>query len=228
MGQLFILDARSRSLFSFTMLSAFSLLLAFKAVSPSALAEPLHGFGYVPTTLQNILSNTHGSNLYSYPTDLTRGIVPVSLFFNPLAHLVSLILKQKPIHSHNDYWHDIPFYSALSHGAISVEADVWLVNGTLYVSIQFPNSVDCAARRTFPIRFPFRICICTCDKSLHAVLSGFFGFAFCRLHALLAFQIISATEAVSCMKTFLCGVVSERLLVFRASFPFERSPPREI
>ncbi|TID22782.1 Phosphoribosylformylglycinamidine synthase [Venturia nashicola] len=66
-------------------------------------------------TLQNILANTHGSNLYTYPTDLTRGIVP------------------KPIHSHNDYWRDVPFYSALSAGAISVEADVWLINGTLYV-----------------------------------------------------------------------------------------------
>lgn len=46
-----------------------------------------------------------------------------------------LKLKQKPLHSHNDYWHDIPFYTALSYGAISIEADVWLVNGTLYVSM---------------------------------------------------------------------------------------------
>lgn len=32
----------------------------------------------VSNALQNILSNTHGSDLYTYPTDLTRGIVPVS------------------------------------------------------------------------------------------------------------------------------------------------------
>ncbi|KAI9830357.1 MAG: hypothetical protein M1819_005738 [Sarea resinae] len=69
----------------------------------------------VSSTLQNILANTHGSPLYTYPTDLTRGIVP------------------KMIHSHNDYWRDIPFYSALSVGAVSVEADVWLYNDTLYV-----------------------------------------------------------------------------------------------
>ncbi|KAI9843403.1 MAG: hypothetical protein M1837_006429 [Sclerophora amabilis] len=100
----------------------------------------------VPSTLGNILANTHQSPLYSYPTDLTRGIVPVK------------------IHSHNDYWRDVPFYSgsllpprlpfpilppwirttgevqradsgelALSVGAISVEADVWLYNETLYV-----------------------------------------------------------------------------------------------
>lgn len=30
-------------------------------------------------------------------------------------------------------WRDVPFYSALSVGAISIEADVWLYNGTLFV-----------------------------------------------------------------------------------------------
>lgn len=47
--------------------------------------------------------------------DLTRGIIP------------------KAIHSHNDYWRDLPVYTALSVGCISIEADVWLVNGTLYI-----------------------------------------------------------------------------------------------
>lgn len=44
-----------------------------------------------------------------------------------------MVFLQKAIHSHNDYWRDIPFYSALSVGCVSVEADVWLYNGTLYV-----------------------------------------------------------------------------------------------
>ncbi|KAF2734619.1 hypothetical protein EJ04DRAFT_512328 [Polyplosphaeria fusca] len=69
----------------------------------------------VSSTLQNILKNTDGSNKYSYPTDFTRGIIP------------------KPLHSHNDYWRDVPFYTGLSYGAVSTEADVWLINGTLYV-----------------------------------------------------------------------------------------------
>ncbi|KAK5953483.1 hypothetical protein OHC33_005427 [Knufia fluminis] len=69
----------------------------------------------ISSSLQNILANTHGSDLYTYPTDLTRGIIP------------------KPIHSHNDYWRDVPFYSALSVGCVSVEADVWLYNETLHV-----------------------------------------------------------------------------------------------
>lgn len=65
--------------------------------------------------LQNILMNTDKSDKYHYPTDFTRGIVP------------------KPFHSHNDYWRDVPFYTGLSYGAVSTEADVWLINGTLYV-----------------------------------------------------------------------------------------------
>lgn len=32
----------------------------------------------VTSTLQNILANTHQSEGYKYPTDLTRGIIPVS------------------------------------------------------------------------------------------------------------------------------------------------------
>ena len=65
--------------------------------------------------LQNILANAGQGPYYTYPTDLTQEIVP------------------KQFHSHNDYWRAIPFYSALSVGAISVEADVWLYNGTLYI-----------------------------------------------------------------------------------------------
>ena len=65
--------------------------------------------------LQAILFHAHSGPLYTYPTDLTQGIIP------------------KALHSHNDYWRPLPFYSALSVGAVSVEADVWLVNGTLYV-----------------------------------------------------------------------------------------------
>lgn len=64
--------------------------------------------------LQRILANT-GAPQYQYPTQLTQDIVP------------------KAIHSHNDYWRQIPLYSALSAGAVSVESDVWLSNGTLYV-----------------------------------------------------------------------------------------------
>ncbi|KAF2280009.1 uncharacterized protein EI97DRAFT_498301 [Westerdykella ornata] len=84
------------------------LSLAISGASAAAIPD-------VSSTLQNVLKNTDRSNSYRYPTDFTRGIVP------------------KAIHSHNDYWRDVPFYTALSYGAISIEADVWLINGTLYV-----------------------------------------------------------------------------------------------
>jgi len=60
------------------------------------------------------LQNTSAAP-YQYPTDFTQGIVP------------------KAFHSHNDYWRQFPLFSALSVGAVSVEADVWLYNGTLHV-----------------------------------------------------------------------------------------------
>jgi len=65
--------------------------------------------------LDTILSHAQGNPLYTYPTSLTQGIIP------------------KAFHSHNDYWRPVPFYSALSVGAVSIEADVWLYNGTLHV-----------------------------------------------------------------------------------------------
>lgn len=42
-------------------------------------------------------------------------------------------ITRQAIHSHNDYWRAKPFWTALSNGVVSVEADVWLYNGTLYV-----------------------------------------------------------------------------------------------
>jgi len=87
-----------------------SLVTALLAVGANAVVIP-----YYSDALQNILKNTDGNEKYKYPTDFTREIVP------------------KPFHSHNDYWRDIPFYSGLSYGSISTEADVWLIDGVLYV-----------------------------------------------------------------------------------------------
>ncbi|KAF8898655.1 hypothetical protein BD779DRAFT_1430808 [Infundibulicybe gibba] len=63
------------------------------------------------------ISSLESSNspLLKYPTQLTQNIVP------------------KPIHSHNDYWRDVPLLTAVSFGVASVEADVWLVDGDLFV-----------------------------------------------------------------------------------------------
>ncbi|KAK6335678.1 Altered inheritance of mitochondria protein 6 [Orbilia brochopaga] len=55
------------------------------------------------------------TGLGSYPSSFTRGIEP------------------KPLHSHNDYWRDVPLYQGLSVGAISTEADVYAIDGELLV-----------------------------------------------------------------------------------------------
>ncbi|TLD18092.1 hypothetical protein PspLS_10552 [Pyricularia sp. CBS 133598] len=69
----------------------------------------------IPPQLRDILSNATGNPLYQYPTSLTQDIIP------------------KGMHSHNDYWRPVPFYSGLAHGAISTEADVWLYGDELHV-----------------------------------------------------------------------------------------------
>jgi len=95
---------RYLSMHAYYAAAAFTLAVSVSAVNPD-----------VSPALQNILNQGHQAPLYTYPTSLTQGIVP------------------KLIHSHNDYWRDVPFYSAISVGAVSVEADVWLYNGTLYI-----------------------------------------------------------------------------------------------
>ncbi|KAJ5926999.1 hypothetical protein N7516_008772 [Penicillium verrucosum] len=90
-------------------------MLFLASVVVALLAGPDPAIGAIPSSLQSILKNTHGSKDYGYPTDLTRDLLPI------------------PVHSHNDYWRDEPFYTGLSHGCTSTEADVWLFNGTLYV-----------------------------------------------------------------------------------------------
>ncbi|KXN89950.1 Altered inheritance of mitochondria protein 6 [Leucoagaricus sp. SymC.cos] len=82
-----------------------------------------------PSILQDIAHlESSKSNLLQYPTQLTQGIVP------------------KAIHSHNDYWRDVPLLTAVSLGVASVEADVWLVNGELFVGHE-PAAL--AKQRTF-------------------------------------------------------------------------------
>ncbi|GAA5880885.1 hypothetical protein JCM3774_003231 [Rhodotorula dairenensis] len=57
-------------------------------------------------------------------------------------------IPQRKIHSHNDYWRDVPVYEALSLGVRSIEADVWLnpKDQRLYVS---HNVAALTAARTF-------------------------------------------------------------------------------
>lgn len=63
------------------MLSATCALLALAPLitaTPTIQQSQSSQYPDVSSSLQNILDNTHGSDLYTYPTDLTRGIIPVS------------------------------------------------------------------------------------------------------------------------------------------------------
>jgi len=51
----------------------------------------------------------------------------------PFGGLLTTGVVPKRIHSHNDYLRAVPLYEALSFGVVSVEADVWLVNGQLLI-----------------------------------------------------------------------------------------------
>ncbi|EIM92651.1 uncharacterized protein STEHIDRAFT_89836 [Stereum hirsutum FP-91666 SS1] len=91
----------------------------FSKLSVSVLTV-LSGFWVTVTAKPGVdqyIANLEASNssLLQYPTQFTQSIVP------------------KQIHSHNDYWRDVPLFTALSFGVASVEADVWFINNTLYV-----------------------------------------------------------------------------------------------
>ncbi|KAF8078538.1 hypothetical protein FPV67DRAFT_1688677 [Lyophyllum atratum] len=85
-----------------------SLICALLGSLASGLAKP-----GILKQIQSLQSSN--SSLLRYPTQFTQDIVP------------------KAIHSHNDYWRDVPLLTAISFGVASVEADVWLVDGQLLV-----------------------------------------------------------------------------------------------
>lgn len=70
--------------------------------------------------LQQVLSSQGGDeSLIRYPTDLTRDLMPVREAFDtkilPGVKRLRLKTSQKYLHSHNDYWRDIPFYSGMRY-----------------------------------------------------------------------------------------------------------------
>ncbi|TCD61318.1 hypothetical protein EIP91_008646 [Steccherinum ochraceum] len=74
-------------------------------------------FSCAKATIDQQIMSLENSNpgFLQYPTQLTQNVMP------------------KFIHSHNDYWRDVPLLEAISLGVMSVEADVNLFNGTLFI-----------------------------------------------------------------------------------------------
>lgn len=65
----------------------------------------------------------------------------ITLLFLLFANNIYSQIKPLPnAHAHNDYEHTRPLLDALAHGFTSVEADVHLIDGELYVSHNKPSS----------------------------------------------------------------------------------------
>lgn len=59
-------------------------------------------------------------------------VVPAA--FGPVAGAKERVRPLEQAHAHNDYEHARPLFDALDHGFTSVEADIWPVNGELWVA----------------------------------------------------------------------------------------------
>ncbi|KAK6459241.1 uncharacterized protein RJT20DRAFT_124435 [Scheffersomyces xylosifermentans] len=66
--------------------------------------------------------STDPSPLLNY--DGSGNTTPV-LPFNYTVEGLTRDVYVKPLHSHNDYWRELPLFDALSIGAVSIESDVW-------------------------------------------------------------------------------------------------------
>jgi hypothetical protein len=58
------------------------LMLFLTGIVVALVAGPVPAIGAITSSLQSILKNTHGSNEYEYPTDLTRNLLPVSTYLD--------------------------------------------------------------------------------------------------------------------------------------------------
>lgn len=76
---------------------------------------------------------------------------------SPLHPTRSTVQPLERAHAHNDYEHDRPLFDALDHGFTSVEADVWLVDGQLYIGHDGPDlSRTLASTYLDPLQQRFR------------------------------------------------------------------------
>ncbi|KAJ3927407.1 MAG: hypothetical protein NXY57DRAFT_1025612 [Lentinula lateritia] len=89
------------------------------AIVTFVLAQSTEVLGRPGVLDQITMLEQSNSTLLQYPTQFTQNIVP------------------KQIHSHNDYWRDVPLLTALSFGVASVEADVWFIDNTLFYDSRF-------------------------------------------------------------------------------------------
>jgi glycerophosphoryl diester phosphodiesterase len=68
---------------------------------------------------------------------MCKWLIPFSFIFIPF---ICFGQPHVNAHAHNDYEHEQPLFDALENGFVSIEADVHLVDGTLLVAHNNPNS----------------------------------------------------------------------------------------
>ncbi|MEO3192643.1 hypothetical protein ABHC75_13980 [Parabacteroides distasonis] len=81
-------------------------------------------------------------------------------------HLESLLAIHYNSFSHNDCWREIPSMDALSFRFNCVEADLWLINGELYVSHDHPEPAPIIAFENLHLK-PFTACIQANDGKIY-------------------------------------------------------------
>ncbi|PHN05958.1 phosphatidylinositol-specific phospholipase C/glycerophosphodiester phosphodiesterase family protein [Flavilitoribacter nigricans] len=71
-----------------------------------------------------------------------RPLIAMVLTFSLLACRAQTFAPIPYAHAHNDYEHERPLLDALDHGFTSIEADVFAIDGDLYVYHNRPDQVD--------------------------------------------------------------------------------------
>lgn len=71
-----------------------------------------------------------------------RSGIAIFISFLFLSQLQAQVKPLPNAHAHNDYLHQKPLQDALSHGFTSIEADIHLIDGELYVAHDKPISLD--------------------------------------------------------------------------------------
>lgn len=85
-----------------------------------------------------------------FPQFIQKQILCLGILLFPFFSLSSALKAQNKIphqghpeaHAHNDYEHKRPLFDALEQGFSSVEADVWLIKGELYVKHNKPLNLS--------------------------------------------------------------------------------------
>jgi len=91
-----------------------------------------------------LLAALLGAGFVAAPTASATSAAGPATAANPMTSSLaaaprSSVQPLERAHAHNDYEHDRPLLDALDHGFTSAEADVWLVDGELYLGHDGPD-----------------------------------------------------------------------------------------